>query len=298
MKNIKKKYWSQLSNSQKLNILGSLLMIFSLFLNWYSDLDMFRSGDTFNALNGPVYLLGYSIMAIAIINLFINLGVLTSKKLRDKINIRFLGKLEIAGGFMAMYLLILANSVFFSHQFGLNILDKKSEFGVLITLTSSILICVGGYLAYRQNNKYEEKTMVESNNSVLQNKEILINQERQHIAIENNVIEETLKTSSEIITPNYEVNNNYSQPTYYSERDTRGKTEYERGKLYENLRKTMMRDTLTPQQRRKEREKEARENAFSANFGQIKDKTVQSANTQENTTKAGAKKTQMYRMDL
>lgn len=334
-----KNIWRKLSSGQKITMMGSLLLILSLFLNWFSDKDVFRSGDTYTALGGPLYLPGLTILLAAVFAL----GLVVLAALRNKrimaLGTATQGKMQMLAGFFSMYLLIVINSVYFHPRFGLNILEKKTEIGVTLALAATVLICVGGYLSYRR--KFEEEApavpALANAESVLSGARVRAEAgvnapvptrtaqvgsianpvpPRQHVPLESVPVQTSTAVTGQTI-PAAEQAGTPVVPVapvggYFSERDARGKTEYERNKLYENLKRTMVRDTLSPEQRRKLREKEAKENAFSANFG--KSGTVPSlkgtvSNTAKTASSGGVanaaadapstgKKPQMYRMDL
>lgn len=296
--------WQKLSSGQKLSFLGSALLLISLFLNWYSDKDVFRSGDSYTALSGPLYLVGFSMLALAVFNIVV---VFLSAR-RSKLMMRFsdggIGKVQMLVGFSSMYLLMVINSVYFHPQFGLNILDKKSEIGVMVSLVATVMVCIGGYLTYRR--KFEKGGIAESSKqSIEQVAEIspaipiirddavptrratapVMTAEPKPVAAQAGTTESAVDVEPPV-SPH--------QPAV--ERTQRAPTEYERAKLYENLKRTMVRDTLSPQQRKKLREKEIGENAFSADFG--KKKVIPAKPTASGGADASGKKPQMYRMDL
>jgi len=319
---------------QKLNFLGAVLLMGSLFLSWYSDKDVFRSGDVYTALDGPLYFVGFSMLLLCLLNL----GTLIYAVWRGGVSKRWsespLGKAQMLMGFFSMYLLIVINSVYFHPQFGLNLLSKRSEIGVMAALVATVMVCVGGYISFRKKFELPEPVMEQTKAADV-------------ITPPKKVIEQTPKAepaplqlrktavfSAPVMAavdpapvlaekvvepPPANVVPVLAQNPIYSERDTRGKTDYERSRLYENLKKTMIRDTLTPEKRRKLLAQEAKENAFSANFGKEKiistvaarpPKTGATLETMLKKTAGakaaagaadsptGEKKPQMYRMDL
>jgi hypothetical protein len=325
MRKLLKNIWAKLSSSQKMNLIGSGLLVLSLFLNWFSDKDVFRSGDIYTGMNGPLYLVGMTLLALAAVNAVMTLMMAMKVSFMKGVGEVKLGQWQMNFGFFAMYLLVLTNSVYFSPMFGLNILNKKSEIGTMVALAAMVMICVGGYLAYRR--KFETVGAAES----------LVLATAREKAGEGAIIDDRLSgegaggilgniaqapsgracvateetaavvpvmaearagaIASEERKEELHDSSYGGAPGYISERDPRGKTDFERNKLYENLKKTMIRDTLSPQQRKKERLKDAQEEAFSANFGKKKTvvATVGDAGAKE---EVGGKKAQMYRMDL
>ncbi|MCC6643484.1 hypothetical protein IT411_01935 [Candidatus Peregrinibacteria bacterium] len=295
MKTNQKNIWTNMSSDQKLNVVGSVLLIISLFVSWYSDKDVFRSGETYSGLNGPLYLLGFSMLILGAGNLLITLGQAMKLPLIKTIKASTMGKLQMGAGFAAMYLLILINSVYFHPQFGLNILSKKSEAGVLIALVAAVLICVGGYLDFRK--RLEENTTVDLKEAVVEKAQIVEQVER-NVPTEPKALAQNVEDSVAQAIP--EIQPAKVHRPIYSERDTRGKTEFERAKLYENLKKSMIRDTLSPNERKKLRAKETQESVFSAKLADkiSPNDKVAAEKKAASSEKATEKKAQAWRMDL
>lgn len=333
MKAALKNIWAKLSSSQKMNLIGSGLLIFSLFLNWFSDKDVFRSGDVYSGLNGPLYLVGLTLLVLALGNVAVTLMMAAKAPFLKNLGTIKLGRWQMMFSFGAMYLLVLTNSVYFSPLFGLNILNKKSEIGTMVALAAIVMICIGGYLAFRK--KFEVLEAKAEVAAAVLARERTVETIRKHagVAVKEEVVtaetervleaavgraevverrdavpvEAAAAVNTVVNAPAYE---SEAANSYFSERDPRGKTDFERNKLYDNLRKTMLRDTMTPQQRKQERTNEVGESAFSANFGKnAKGKAVATVgemtakalgNAEKEVVTAGAtsKKPQMYRLDL
>jgi len=290
--------FAKLNTAAKIQLIGSSLLILSLFLNWYSDVDVFRSGDTYTGLNGPMYFVGLNLLAVAIANMVLTLGKSWRVGFFRKMTETSLGKLQMFFGFGAMYLLIIVNSVYFNPQFGLNILSKKSEIGVMVALVSTVLICVGGYLAFRK--KFDLMEQAPQAEMIAEVAPVEAVQERAPAIIRPAPVQPIVANAiadKPVAAPVAE-----ERPAMaYSG----AKTDYERSKAYESLKKMMLKDTLTPDQRRREMEKGIKENAFSANFGKegapIKAKSnlpTKKPVAAAAPEKTGEKKPQMYRMDL
>lgn len=297
---MQKNIWSKLSSDQKLNIIGSTLLIISLFANWFSDKDVFRSGDTFSGLNGPLYLMGYSMLILAAGNLLLSLAQAIKFPIIKNINKSNTGKLQMAIGFGTMYLLVLINSVYFHPQFGLNVLSKKSEAGVLLALVASVLICVGGYLAYRQKFVEMEKaeTAVAAREKVGIKTAATVAAPTPIPTPTKAPSELTREVESSIANAIPEIQPATVHRSLHTEKDSGVKTDYERSKLYENLKKSMVRDTLSPQERKKLREKETNESVFSAKFAKKGAEQLVTAEKAKSEAKPTEKKAQAWRMDL
>lgn len=319
MKNIHKNLWGGLSSSQKLNLIGAGLLIISLFLDWYSDKDIFRSGDSYSAMSGPLYLAGVTMLVLAGAHVLLTLAPTLRLPVLKHWSPQKSGGWQMAAGAATMYLLMLVNSVYFHPQFGLNILSKRSEIGVIVALSATVMMCLGGYLVWRKSAQTSlNSAVVETNN--IPTTEISRNVaplERMHQRVEAPQPAVTTQPSMAEVEREIEPVAEISSATPSTEKmDTIYKVEQDRSKLYENLRKTMLRDTMTPQQRKKERARENQINAFSANFGKGQKSSVsapssgasagelQGARERVATVAAGqatptaVKKPQMYRMDL
>ncbi len=251
--------WAALSLSSKIGLIGSLLLTVSLFLPWYSDVDVFQTGQTFNGFTGPMYLLGFSIFVMAIANLLM-IGAKNSQSLKKLQILKKwnFAKMQIFIGFMSMYFLILMNSVFFHPQFGLNILSKKSEYGVVLGLFGTVLVSIAGYLTLR-DQIYSEVAAIEPQ-AEKSGSEMLKQVER---------IASPLKVKQRV----QETVNTFDE-----------KSEEERQRIYANMKRLMQKDTLSAAERRKKIEKA---NAFLGN--QPTDRFV---------SEASVPKAQVHRMDL
>ncbi len=137
----------ELSFDKKLLAAGSLLMIVSAFLPWYQDLDSFRTGDMFLGISGPMYLAGFSLIALAALNLAFIYADYSGRKI-PKLPVKK-HVLFMFTGIFAFYALILVNSVYFHPKFGVNITLKQSQFGMFLSFISAALITFGGYLSMK-----------------------------------------------------------------------------------------------------------------------------------------------------
>lgn len=239
-----------MSKAEQINVIGSALLVVSLFFNWYSDKDVFRSGDVYSGLAGPLYFLGFNLLLLGLASggLVVARRMIIGKKLNED----QMGKWQMIIGFFSMYLLIVINSIYFSAQFGLNLINKKSEIGVMIALIGTVLMCTGGYLSFRKKFKDDLETENVEEQKVVNKVEAVIMPK----------LEETQRVSAGIKEAPVNMVPVSSAPVR-----TASQIEADRIKAYENLKKMMLKDTMSPVERRNTREKEISENAFSANFG-------------------------------
>lgn len=139
--------FSELPFEKKLLGIGSLLMIVSLFLPWYQDLDSFKTGDMFLGLTGPLYVGGFSLLVMSGLNLVFMFFEKTGRKM-PFVNMKF-STFYFMTGIFAFFMLLLVNSVYFHPKFGINITLKQSQFGMFFAFIASSFITIGGYLTGR-----------------------------------------------------------------------------------------------------------------------------------------------------
>jgi len=129
---------------------GALITVVSVFLPWYRDLDSFNTGDKFIGLSGPLYLLGFLVMALALSSLALFLvrlfeGKMPKLPLSESHSHMFVGVFNL-------FLLLITNSIYFHSKFGVNITMKEMRFGMMLAFVGSTLVLVGGII---QNKKRE-----------------------------------------------------------------------------------------------------------------------------------------------
>lgn len=138
----------QLALNKKLVFIGSALLIISVFLPWYKDIDRFKIGETFLGISGPLYLAGFIVLIAGIASFGIILLKLLEKsvpKLPLKEN-----HLHIATSGFSILMLIMTASVYFHDKFGINLTDKSMGFGMILAFIGSGLIMLGAILSLRK----------------------------------------------------------------------------------------------------------------------------------------------------
>ncbi|MCA9374099.1 MAG: hypothetical protein R3B71_00085 [Candidatus Gracilibacteria bacterium] len=139
--------FQELPFEKKLLGIGSLLMIVSVFLPWYQDLDSFKTGDMFLGITGPLYIAGVSLLVMSVMNVALLFFEKTGRKL-PYVNIKP-SNFYFVSGIFAFFMLLLVNSVYFHPKFGINITLKQSQFGMFFAFIAASFITIGGYLAGR-----------------------------------------------------------------------------------------------------------------------------------------------------
>lgn len=124
---------------QNLLYLGSL---FSLFFNFYSDIDKFNQGLNINSFQGELYILGINLFIIQAVLIIYNID----KKIIDK-KFKFLENFELnlvnlSGIIFSIYILSLYFFISQSNAFGVNPLFKSYGIGFYSFVTLQILALI------------------------------------------------------------------------------------------------------------------------------------------------------------
>ncbi len=151
---------------KKLIALGAILMVISLFLPWYQDLDSFRTGDTFTGLTGPLYMIGFTFLIIASFSLMFLVTDYLDKKM-PVFHVKT-SKIFLPIGIFSFYLLILVNTVYFDKGFGVNITLKQSQFGMFVAFVAAALLTIGGYLLSHERSTIMKEFQDETNATIIQ----------------------------------------------------------------------------------------------------------------------------------
>jgi len=153
-----------LPTSQKLVGVGALLALVSAVLPWYQDFDTFNTGVQFLGITGPLYLVGFIIIGFSLFTLILTGFYLFDKKIPDLPMKESL--IYILSGATSLFLLLIANSVYFHREFGTNITSKEYGIGMMIALAGALAITIGGIMQSRESgtkrylNKFEEETRI------------------------------------------------------------------------------------------------------------------------------------------
>lgn len=127
---------------------GAFVTIVSVFLPWYRDLDSFNTGDQFSGLSGPLYLLGFLVLLLAISSFSLSLMKAMSRPL-PRLPIEE-SHAHIFSGASSLFFLLIVNSVYFHSKFGVNITTKEVRFGMIFAFIGCFIVLMGGIL---QNKK-------------------------------------------------------------------------------------------------------------------------------------------------
>ena len=139
--------------TQKFVLLGSILAMLGAFMPWYSDVDRFKTGDSFLGITGPMYLAGFFVLVGGLISLALILSKLMEKDL-PKLPLKE-AHIHIFTGGLSVLMLILAASVYFHPKFGVNLTDKNMGFGMMLDFMGVGLVILGGILALRTDKEID-----------------------------------------------------------------------------------------------------------------------------------------------
>lgn len=142
---------ARLDSTRKWVILSSGVVALSTLMPWYLDRDAFGVGARYLGLNGPLFLVGWTLLLTALgVGLWNLMPAMGRSVPRLPLNE---GTLFTAIGLQNLFLLLIANSVFFHPKFGVNITLKETQFGMLVAFGGVLLMIWSGYQKMRQESK-------------------------------------------------------------------------------------------------------------------------------------------------
>lgn len=137
---------------KKAVLLGSLALMLSPLLPWYDQRNSVGIGETYLGIEGPLFAIGFLLLAcgaVSFFNLFLPLMGRQFFKLKKRGGTT---ALALAGqGFL---LLLLANSIFYHPDFGLNVSTKTTRFGMVLAFGALGMMAISGW--WTQRTEHEE----------------------------------------------------------------------------------------------------------------------------------------------
>ena len=140
--------FSRLDMTRKWLVGGALLTAISALMPWYEDLDAFGAGDLYLGVTGPLFLVGLMVLVSSLFVIAWIVLPLMDKKL-PTLPVKE-GALFAFLGVENLFLLMLANSVFFHPKFGVNITLKDTKFGMITVFIGVFVMIWSGYQLYRK----------------------------------------------------------------------------------------------------------------------------------------------------
>lgn len=133
---------------KKAILVSSLLLSISAVLPWYDNRNTFGVGETYIGIEGPLFLVGALVLSFGAISFFNMAFPLMGRnffKLKKKS-----GVTAMLLGAQSLFLLVVANSVFFHPSFGTNVSHKGTRFGMLIAFASIAVMIISGWMTHRK----------------------------------------------------------------------------------------------------------------------------------------------------
>lgn len=170
MSNSLKSRFLGLPFNKKLVLISSFCLLISMFMPWYSDIDQFKTGDSFLGITGPMYLAGLFILVAAAVSF----GMISMELLdRPSPDLPVENKyVHVAAGGFSVLMLVLMLSVYFHPKFGVNLTDKNAEFGMILGFIGMVGI-IGGALMKEKKKSHSVDSLLNADDRVQQSVEKL-----------------------------------------------------------------------------------------------------------------------------
>ena len=146
--------FAQFPFGMKLIGAGSLFLMISTILPWYSDLDQYKVGDSFLGITGPASFVGIVIFLLSGSAFGLFLAQLLERK-RPKLPVKE-SMYQMFVGLESLFLLVVVASIYFHPKFGVNITLKDPRFGLIAAFLASMVLSYGGYYQYKKDQVLED----------------------------------------------------------------------------------------------------------------------------------------------
>lgn len=146
----------RLPTSRKAVLLSSALLSVSVIMPWYDQRNAAGVGESYLGFQGPLFLIGLLVAAAGIIsfsNLFLPLMGRNYFKMRKKS-----GQLSLVLGLQSLFMVLIANSVFYHPAFGIGASQKATRFGMVIAFASLFVMISAAWQVHRRekNGDFEQ----------------------------------------------------------------------------------------------------------------------------------------------
>lgn len=133
-----------LPKHKKLLFFGSLVLLLSVFLPWYSENDEYLGNQIYYGITGPLYFVGITILLLSVGVFFYNLLEIQRKKTPKLPCSEWIFSLIV--GVSSLYLLLLSVTIYLHPRFGINLNTKTTAFGITVGFIGAALITVGAMI--------------------------------------------------------------------------------------------------------------------------------------------------------
>lgn len=147
----------RLPTAKKALLLSSFTLMLSVVLPWYDNQNTFGSGETYLGIQGPLYMVGFLVLGLGMIN-FLNMFLPLFGKNFSTLK-RNSGMLSMILGAQSALLLLVGNTVFLHAEFGTNANHKATGFGMTLAFFSVGTLLIAGWWAKRKeiSGEYDRK---------------------------------------------------------------------------------------------------------------------------------------------
>lgn len=140
-----------LSLSNKILAVASILLMISALLPWYTDIDKYKIGDSFLGITGPMYLAGFIVLIAGVLSFTLVAFNFLDKKI-PKLPLSEV-QTYFSSAAISVIMLILAASVYFHPKFGINITEKNAGIGMFLGFIASGILVLGAFLEKKSSSK-------------------------------------------------------------------------------------------------------------------------------------------------
>lgn len=148
-----KQGFMRLPRHKKIVFVAAVVTILSCILPWYQDLSVYGVGDMYLGVTGPLFLAGFTILGLSLF-LALMIGMPMMGKRFPKLPIKqSLASMLI--GVESLFLILMANSVFYHSKFGVSISHKEPGFGMTVALIAVIGMIIGSYFWWKEESEFK-----------------------------------------------------------------------------------------------------------------------------------------------
>lgn len=136
-------------------LLASAGLMISPLMPWYDERNSFGVGESYLGIQGPFFLIGFMVMGMGAISFFNMFLPLMGKNF---FNLKKRGGITgVLLGFQATLLMVVATSIFFHPDFGVNLSTKSTRFGMTFAFAMTGFMMIAGWFARRKDTEVEEE---------------------------------------------------------------------------------------------------------------------------------------------
>ncbi|MBU0981875.1 hypothetical protein KKC94_04255 [Patescibacteria group bacterium] len=148
----------RLPQLEKALLIGGFILMLSPLLPWYDNRGAAGIGQTYLGVQGPMFVVG---ILVAALGAFFFLKMFLPLTGRNFFMKRKNGGVALAVGFQSLLLILVANSIFFHPEFGINVSHKATRFGMIFAFAGVATLLVAGYFCYKKQKDMTPEEVIE-----------------------------------------------------------------------------------------------------------------------------------------